>query len=126
MTANVNTYGMNALSYAAAEQAMFTKKMNELSGYETISTFWFDLSIAEVYGPEAVKETCERVMKEWSRNPKMFTEFVLALNHKSWEHDSRRQTEMSQLYADLFYKMHDWIYENWDRDGRDYYFSVTD
>ena len=126
MTTTVNTFGLNVLNYAAAEQAMFTKMMRENFNYETISTFWSDLSIAEAFGLDSVKDTYERVLESWGRNTEMFTEFVMALNHKSWEHDSRRQTEISQLYADLYYKADEWISVNWDEDARWYYFKMTD
>ena len=114
------------MNYAAAEQAMFTKMMSNELGYETISTFWQDLSIAEVIGGDAVKDTYERVLKSWGKNTKMFTEFVMALNHKSWEHNSRKQYEMSQVYVDLYYKADDWIAEHWDEEARGYYFRITD
>ena len=77
------------LQYAGVLQQMFTETLKECSGYETISTFYSDLSIADVYGIDAVKDTIKRVEDEWFNDYKMFSEFVLALNHKSWEWDAR-------------------------------------
>lgn len=39
--------------------------MLEATGYEPISTFWTDFSIADTFGKEAVKDTYERAFAEW-------------------------------------------------------------
>ena len=47
--------------YAGLLQQMFTETVKENGGYETISTFYTDLSIADVYGIAAIKDTIKRV-----------------------------------------------------------------
>ena len=122
----INTFGLDVLNYAAAEQAMFTKMMANDFNYKTISTFWGDLSIAETFGAASVEDTFNRVCKGWMNDTKMFTEFVLALNHKSWEHSARKQPEMCALYSKLYYLADKMVYDKWNKEQRVYYFSVTD
>ena len=93
--------------YAGMFQQMFNETLKECSGYETISTFYADLSIADVYGIDAIKDTIKRVKDEWFNDYKMFSEFVLTLNHKSWEWDARPEVngseEIKKLYIEQYY-----------------------
>ncbi len=116
---------MNVFQYSANEQAMFTALMKNL-GYETFTTFYGDLSIAEWYGKEGVLDTYNNVVESWGSSIKYFTEFVMALNHKSWEHYDAGKHELSKLYADLYEKANDYVYEHFKGDDIDYYFRVTD
>lgn len=117
---------VNPLAYSAREQAMFTRLMQDLSGYKTLTTFYGDLSIAECFGQSAIKETYRDVLGAWGRDTKYFTEFVLALNHKSWEHNEKNNRELVELYADLYYKADAYVSENWTEEQKDYYYTITD
>lgn len=116
--------------YSAMLQQMFTETLKEMSGYETISTFYSDLSIADVFGIDAIKDTIKRVKDEWKDDYKMFTEFVLAVNHKSWEWDARKEQTnadaIKQLYIDMYYELDDFCldYYKGKSDAMDYYLSV--
>lgn len=102
------------LHFCAREQAIFTANMRE-RGYETISTFYQDLTIAEVLdGEKGVRDTTARVKSSWLDNLEMFTEFVMALNAKCWEHWERKNNELGQLYADLYYEMRDMLYDHYE------------
>ena len=116
---------MNALSYSAIEQAKFSSAMRNLSGYKTFTTFFGDLSIAECYGASAVKQTFNQVVKSWGKNVKYFTEFVLALNHKIWEHYKKRPN-LARVYDELWRKAEDHVFETFSEDDIQYYYSVTD
>ena len=115
--------------YAGHLQQMLSETLKECSGYETISTFYADLSIADVYGIDAVKDTIKRVKEEWFNDYKMFTEFVLALNHKSWEWDARPEVngseEIKKLYIEQYYHFDEYCLDNYKGEALEYYLSVV-
>lgn len=115
----------NALHYGACEEIIIENIFAE-HGYERQYTFFSDLSIAEYYGLSSVKDTVKRVVKNWFDDTEGFTEFVMCVNHKSWEHYQRENQELSEYYANLFYELKDMVYEKWDREALDYFYKITD
>lgn len=78
----------------------FREFMQE-NGYDLITTFWEDFSIADKYGIAGVKDTYKRAFSEWKGNYKFFTELTLVLNHKIWQHyESNRK--LAALYDRLW------------------------
>lgn len=63
----------------------FKEFMQEV-GYNLMTTFWEDFSIADKYGIAGVKDTYRRAFNEWKDDYKFFTELTLVLNHKIWQH----------------------------------------
>lgn len=123
---------MNSImEHAVIEDRRFEMQMASL-GYKKLTTFYGDLTIAEQYGPDAVKETYNKVCKEWIGNYKYFTEFVMCLNHKAWAHCDEGNTELSRLYSDLYYDAEDLFYDYYDgnspenEEARNYHFDITD
>lgn len=119
---------MNVFQYQDFEQQKFTRTLAELSGYKTITTFFGDLSIAEWYGKEGVLDTFKNVCENWIGDYKFFTEFVMALNHKCWEHYDAGKPGLSKLYSDLFYKAQELFLKHYkgDEEALSYYYRVTD
>ena len=115
---------MNVFQYSAIEQQKFTQEMAGL-GYKTFTTFFGDLSIAEWHGKESILDTYKTVVESWGSDYKYFTEFVMALNHKSFEHFDKNPG-LSSLYADLYYEADDWVSEHFSKEGKEYYYRVTD
>lgn len=101
------------------------KDMN-LNGYETFTTFWQDFTIADSFGAEAVQDTYNRAFNEWKNDYKYLTELVMVVNHKCWHHYYDGNNELSDLYADLYYRTHYYACENLEGDEFRYYFTVTD
>ena len=123
----------NVFHYSAAEEKCIFEKQAEETGYQRISTFFADLSIAEyVEGLNGVRDTYNRVVKEWLSDYKMFSELVISINWKSWEWAARGCSELGQLYSDLYYDARDKFYERYDgthegdKDATRYFFEVTD
>ena len=98
--------------------------MKENCGYESITTFWEDFSIADRFGANAVNDTYNRVMKEWEGNVKYLTELVLVLNHKLWEHYNN--SPLAALYDDLWDKASTHCMDTFTGEDLDYYFQTTD
>lgn len=97
-----------------------------INGYETITTFWQDFSIADRFGMTAIKDTFNRAFNEWKSNYKYLTELVMVLNHKCWNHYSEGNQEFSDLYGVLYYAAADYAIENLQGDELTYYFRTTD
>lgn len=124
---------LNVFGYANRCEGYFNAMAAEC-GYTRKTTFYHDLSIAEygqVYWGEAnaIKDTFERVLKEWIDDVEFITEFVLSLNWKSWEHaNNADMAEICQLYANLYYKAYDKVLSHYhtNQEALDYIFSVLD
>ena len=127
MTQSELPKGFATLAYGAKEEKIFEAMASE-NGYERKTTFFSDLSIAECYGLDSIKDTYNRVVKEWLSDVKYFAEFVISLNWKSWEWAEREgdESELGALYAELYYKANDLAWETYKDEDASYYFSVTD
>lgn len=129
----------DSLQYAAIEETIIDNHYNSLrqygKEYKKLTTFYGDLSIAEWYGKDSVIDTFNNICANWFSDVKFFTEFVICLNIKAWEHyshadnnmdDTTESMELSRLYSDLYHKAKDLVYEKWTGDDIDYFFEVTD
>lgn len=120
--------GFATLAYGAKIEASFERCLKEMSGYERFTTFASDLAIAECYGADALKDTYNRVVNEWLGDVKYFTEFVMALNIASWRWYEWEggESELGQLYSDLYYKARDLALETYKGEDLTYYLDTTD
>lgn len=135
---------MNVFQFSSVNEIMIEGIFNE-NGYTKCSTFFGDLSIAEWYGANSIKDTYRNVTKSWIGDVKMFTEFVMCLNHKCWQYyqyatkgtnnlpkeiasvfNKLPLMEYSRLYEDLYYKARDLGYETYKGDELDYFYSTLD
>lgn len=97
----------------------------EIVGYDLITTFWEDFSIADKYGVPGVKDTYKRAFSEWKDYYKFFTGLTLVLNHKIWQHyESNR--ELAALYDRLWREADEYAIDNFKGEELDYYYRVTD
>ena len=99
--------------------------ITEFSGYEPITTFWQDFSIADKFGNRAIEDTYNRAKSEWKDNYKYWTELCLVLNHKIWQHH-KSHPEVAALYNDLWKQADLYAVENLKDDELNYFFEVTD
>ena len=94
-------------------------------GYKPKTTFWQDFTIAEEFGAKAVKDTFNRVFKEWKGNYEYLTELVLVLNHKIWVWYEKND-ELAKLYNELWEKADMYACENLKGEALDYFYTTTD
>ena len=97
--------------------------------YETMrvtTTFASDFSIADAFGSQAIRDTYNRAFGEWKSDYRYLTELVMVLNHKCWDHYGKGNTELSELYAELYHDANDWAYKHLEGEALDFYFHVTD
>ena len=108
---------------------MFTIKdwnIEAVTGYKPIGTFFTDFSIADNYGPDAVKDTYKRALRDWKSNYKMLTELVMALNWKCWQHYDEDNQQLSAVYSDLYYQADDYATSHLKGEELKYYYQTTD
>jgi len=55
----------------------------EITGYDPMTTFWQDFSMADKFGNEAIADTYRKVKAEWKDNYKHWTELCLVLKVSS-------------------------------------------
>ena len=97
---------------------------DNMEGFST--TFWQDFSIAERFGKSAVKDTFNRVFKEWKHDYRYLTDLVMVLNHKIWEHWEVGHDSLARLYNELWEKADGYAVNNLKGDELSYFYRVTD
>jgi hypothetical protein len=97
-----------------------------VNGYETMTTFWQDFSIADKFGIHAIKETYTRAFNEWKHDYKYLTELVLVLNWKCWAFYDKGMNEYSLLYSNLYHEANNYAWEHLKGEELNYYYNVTD
>lgn len=102
-----------------------TWNITEITGYTPISTFYEDLSIADNFGVDAITDTYERVVEQWLPDFKMFTEFVMALNWKIWEHYETNE-RLARVYNTLWERADLLAQETFKGEELAYFFRTTD
>jgi len=95
-------------------------------GYEFKTTFWQDFTIADCFGEAAVRDTFDRAFGEWKSDVVYVTELALVTNWRCWLHHDAGDDALSDLYAELYYKVRGWCLDNLKGDDIRYYFEVTD
>ena len=107
----------------------------ESVGFECDHTFVSDLCIADWFDDEsAVKDTYNRIVKEWGRDYKTFTEIVMCVNLLSWFNNQlidegiEDRQKWCDFYGDLYYECREAFYEKYGEDDEacDWFFQCTD
>ena len=96
-----------------------------INGYETMTTFWSDFSIADKFGVEAIKDTYKRAFAEWKDDYKYLTELVMVLNWKIWQHYGN-DDQIARVYNKLWKEADLYAQENLHDEELSYFFRTTD
>lgn len=97
----------------------------KLYDYECVTTFWQDFSIAERFGSEAIHETYNRAVIDWSHDITYMTELVMVLNHKMWYYAESNEA-LSLLYQELWEKTDAEMFNLFSGDDIQYYLRTVD
>ena len=89
------------------------------------TTFWQDFTIAENFGKDAIRDTYKRAIDEWSNDVRYYTDLVMTLNHKIWQHYGKDE-ELAELYNELWQKADDRAFEIFEDEDIDYYIGILD
>lgn len=96
-----------------------------INGYETITSFWSDFTMADRFGVSAIKDTYKRAFNEWKDNYKYLTELVMVLNWKIWQfHEKNNQ--YAEVYNKLWEEADAYACNNLKGDEAAYFFWTTD
>lgn len=96
-----------------------------INGYETMTTFWGDFSIADKFGTAAIKDTYKRAFNEWKSNYKYLTELVMVLNWKIWQFHEKND-QYAEVYNRLWEEADAYACNNLKGDEAAYFFWTTD
>ena len=96
------------------------------TGYRLMTTFFEDFSIADKYGMDAIKETYQRIFREWKHQYKYVAELSLILNWKIWEHNGAKDYDVAKLYNDLWAKTDNWAINNFKGSELTYFCMIND
>lgn len=99
--------------------------IEEETGYHPITTFWEDFSVADKFGPSAVKDTYKRAMAGWKTNYKYLTELTMVLNWKIWQYYENNDS-LSSLYDDIWRKTDNYAISHLKDEELSYFYSITD
>lgn len=92
-------------------------------GYDTITTYWEDFSIADFFGKEAIIDTFKRALL--NTDYKMMTELSMVLNHKIWKHYKTNEA-IARVYNDLWEQCNEKIYNTFTKEQLSYFYRITD
>lgn len=131
---------MTIFEYAFQAEQIYFKNVLAENGYKCFTTFYSDLTLAEcVEGKKGVEDTIKNVIKSWLDDYKYFTEFIMAINMKSWEMEYRQENnmpapygenaeELCKFYGEQYYVLKYKFYEHYEgnKEAYDYFFNTTD
>lgn len=97
------------------------------TGYKPMTTFYGDFGVAD-NSRAAIMETYSNGLLYAKTDYKVFTEFVMVLNIKCWEHYGDECTRRSELYADLYYRACNLFFKEFgnNEEAVHYYYVTTD
>lgn len=98
--------------------------IEEMTGYKPLTTLYTDFSIADKFGTKGIQETFDKVFEEFKNNYKYFTELVMVMSWKSFEHQDNY--EYCKLYSDLYHKSDEYAFKNLKGEELKYYIRTTD
>lgn len=109
------------------ENKTMTEKeyFKEMCGYDLITTFWSDFTVAEAFGINSVKETYKLAKEGWKSHYKYMTELTLILNHKIWQHYEKNKT-LARVYNDLWEDCNNFCLKNLKGEELQYFLRVLD
>lgn len=101
-------------------------KIEEITGYKPMTTYFSDFSIADAFGEYAIRDTYKRAMDEWKDDYKYLTEIVMVLNWKLWQHYEEGNEKYQDIYNELYEKARSYALSNLKDDELTYYYQTTD
>lgn len=92
------------------------------------TTFCRDFAIAELYGPNAIRDTFNRAFAGWKNSYKYLTELTMTLNHRLffWHAVAGEDDERTKLYNELWQRADEWGYNNLKGNELNFFLAVLD
>ena len=98
------------------------------TNYEPKTSFWWDFTIAENFGVDAIKDTYKRAFEEWKDDFVYLTELVMVLNWKMWAwYEFEEEDEVfMRTYGELWDMTDKYARNTLKGDEMRYYFRTLD
>lgn len=123
----MNMSKINNASIPLNVERLDREKVKEMTGgYELMTTFYEDFSLAEPFGKEAIKDTYNRALNEWKHDYKYITELYMILNWKIWRMHEKNNQDFARLYYDLWVDLEKWVDNNFNDEEIRYFYRTTD
>ena len=131
----LNEFFTDVFTYGAGMHAWVQKYFTSISGYKLKYTFVQDFAIADwCSGKKGIRDTYNKLLKEYGKDYKAFTELVMSINMLSWGNDQltkqgiEGRDEYGMYYSDLYYESRDKFYDTFkgNTEACDYFFEMTD
>lgn len=90
------------------------------------TTFFQDFTIADMYGEKWIRDTFKRAFEGRKNDVKYFTEFVVALNWKLWQHYENWNEKLARVYDELWRQADEYACEHFTGEEASYYWQQTD
>ena len=116
---------MNVFQYANKCESWWKAMLSEMTDYQPFTTFFSDLSIAEFYGVNSIKDTYKNVIHSWGKDIKYITEFCMCLNHKIWQLYEQNE-HIAKVYDELWRECCEYIENNFEGEDLSYFYRITD
>ena len=123
----------DVFSYAAGMQAWVQKYFDSVGSYKMKYSFVEAFAISDwSSGKKGIRDTYNKLLKEYGKDYKAFTELVMSINMLSWGNDQLRKQgiegreEYGMYYSDLYYETHEYALDNLKDEELRYYLEVTD
>lgn len=94
-------------------------------GYTQITTFYMDFGLAEPFGKSAILDTYKRGLEYAKTDHRAFTELVMVLNWKIWEHYESNEA-LAEIYSDLWTKADQYAMSHLKGEELSYFLRTTD
>ena len=127
---------MNKIEKELRENEMYSVGLNGVAVID--NTFWFDFSVADVWGERAIKDTYKRSFNSFKDDIRYMTALAITLNHKAWQQSDKGNKELTKLYTELYEKIDAFILDcvnagtdkeefvNFNNEEINYYVRATD
>lgn len=96
-----------------------------INGYETVTSFYLDFSVADRLGSAAIKDTFNNAFDKWKHDYKYLTELVMVLNWKMCEHYEKNKS-IAKIYSNLWAIADGYACENLKGAELKYFLRTTD
>ena len=80
---------------------------------------WEEFDIAEMCGKNTITNMADAKFNEYRDNIEWLTMLIMVINHKSWHHHDIGNDNLSELYAELYYKYYEEAIELLEVENRD-------
>ena len=115
---------MTIIQYAMGMEQCFENFLQSV-GKQRKTTFFSDLSIAECYDIDSIKETYRDVMCSWGDNLEFMCEWVICLNQKICQHYENNEP-LARVYDELWRKADDYCRKHFKGEELRKYYEYID